>query len=652
MRLHQLLCICALVILAGCSRTGVPLSLSRVAHEADLKVLPDFNDYIDDGAVIILDHRTDRFAYNKFRLVPKRTEHSIIMYASERGNRWLTPAIRLDHGDELESFHARTILPGGKSVELSMTDLTPLHSAPDRGEFMKSRSLGFTFRDVVPGAILEYAYSVRSADEFSMIVVWDIDHAIPCLRSRYSLQIPENMSRGEDLQWLARDRSLDLTPVMKWRISDTGPNMLYLDWVLSDLPALVHEPCMPPPDEVRRYAVIGLKPKSWTDYVEWYLSQVGSGHDASGEIVDLAREINMDRLVKREKIRNVYNYTQRNYRYVDVDMGDSGIVPNQIEDIVERKYGDCKDMTALNIALLTGLRVTAYPALVDWRVRRELNANIASPRFDHLLTYAKDDQGNEFWLDSSAGMCPLGIVNPNLTRVPALVIKPDGGFFIKRIPANGRESCAIDRTVHVDIDGQGQLSGFVKVRYSGLQAMILRNRFGSITGSNLQDAVLGQLGVNDLQLEIHDFRCGDMREISDSLHVDFNWSIRNRDKSVGQCAIPAEFLRLWDPLPDFDPVIRHNPVRLPYPILIRDVMELDWSGTNYELSAPPTSPALEYGFGSLACAMTWIGTEGIVRHTQLHINDITIGRDGFESFANLCTAIAQLNKETIVLTAE
>lgn len=92
---------------------------------------------------------------------------------------------------------------------------------------------------------------------------------------------------------------------------------------------------------------------------------------------------------------------QDRIRYVALAMGAGGLVPADVATTWSRRYGDCKAKTAMLIALLTALGVTAEPVLVSSRMGDGLDERLPMVgAFDHVLVRA-DIAGRSYWLDGT-----------------------------------------------------------------------------------------------------------------------------------------------------------------------------------------------------------------------------------------------------------
>ncbi len=92
-------------------------------------------------------------------------------------------------------------------------------------------------------------------------------------------------------------------------------------------------------------------------------------------------------------------FVQKEIRYFGTEFGPNSHRPAAAEKVLEQRFGDCKDKTALLIALLSRLEIRAAPVLISIGMRGETVDRLPSPLdFDHVI--AKVDLGaTTYWLD-------------------------------------------------------------------------------------------------------------------------------------------------------------------------------------------------------------------------------------------------------------
>lgn len=97
-------------------------------------------------------------------------------------------------------------------------------------------------------------------------------------------------------------------------------------------------------------------------------------------------------------------WVQDRVRYFAIALGPHSHAPYDLDEIVRRRYGDCKDKARLLIGLLGALGIEAWPALVDVDFGARLADFHPSPfAFDHVVVVARPDgpRGRRVWIDAT-----------------------------------------------------------------------------------------------------------------------------------------------------------------------------------------------------------------------------------------------------------
>jgi len=86
------------------------------------------------------------------------------------------------------------------------------------------------------------------------------------------------------------------------------------------------------------------------------------------------------------RIDRAVRFVQDDIRYLGLEMGPHSHQPHPPADTLERRFGDCKDKSALLVAILHRLGVRARPALVSTRAGQTLDERLPTMfAFDHAI---------------------------------------------------------------------------------------------------------------------------------------------------------------------------------------------------------------------------------------------------------------------------
>ncbi|SNS84504.1 Tetratricopeptide repeat-containing protein [Azospirillum sp. RU38E] len=119
---------------------------------------------------------------------------------------------------------------------------------------------------------------------------------------------------------------------------------------------------------------------------------------------DLWAEINRIKAASNDPVKRTeaaLALVQQQIRYVALVMGTGRVLPADAQLTWSRRFGDCKGKTALLLALLRELGVTAEPVVVQTRMGDGLDQRIPMLSwFDHVLVRATI-AGKSYWLDGT-----------------------------------------------------------------------------------------------------------------------------------------------------------------------------------------------------------------------------------------------------------
>lgn len=110
---------------------------------------------------------------------------------------------------------------------------------------------------------------------------------------------------------------------------------------------------------------------------------------------------------REQTIRELLKRLHREIRYTGVEFGEAALIPNTPAETMKRKYGDCKDKSALLIAMLRAAGIPASMALLS--TGPGLDVDPALPgigEFDHAIVYVPGE--NPYWIDATDELAGLG----------------------------------------------------------------------------------------------------------------------------------------------------------------------------------------------------------------------------------------------------
>lgn len=314
---------------------------------------------------------------------------------SVEGNSTVT--VNFDPEFQTVAFHTLTVQRGDKTRQLlDLSDFSLYRAETDRDNLIYNGTLQLSYivPDLRVGDILDYSYSIVGKNpaigpHFSEHL--QHEYAIPVRFLRDRLIFPQ-------------DYRIKMTPLAGGappERSIVGQDAVY-SWVARDVPArLVEEE--QPGDTISYAGTTVSSFESWQEVGRYFAPFYAVTGPKSERITEIAAQIRNDHAGGPERLRAALGFVQREIRYLGIELGAGGYIPRPAQKVLDRRFGDCKDMVVLLTTLLDALDIDAAPLLVNSGTRggvAQLGPTYAA--FDHVIVMARLD-GESYFLDPTRG---------------------------------------------------------------------------------------------------------------------------------------------------------------------------------------------------------------------------------------------------------
>jgi cellulose synthase operon protein C len=404
----------------------------------------------DDGgdAVVLLDRRVVRVHQN-----------GLAQTFAQR-----LVAIRTDHGaEDNKEFYVR-YTPGSEDVEIRQARVyrrgaggaLEVMEAADRddedlsepwyGLYYDNRAEVVRFEGLRAGDVLEVQYVVEDvsaenqmADYFGDLQT--IAEAIPKRLWEYTLIAPA-----------ARPiyANTPQAPRLTTKTEEHGGERV-TTYAVRDVATIESEPAMPGLAEVAPYLHVSTY-ASWDDVGKWYWRLVEEQLAPDDELRRAAHAAVSAKAPELERVRAIHELVVTGTRYVGLEFGIHGYKPYKVTQVLERRFGDCKDKASLMVALLREVGVDSELVLVRTRRGGLVDRAPASLAiFDHAITYVPD---LDLYLDGTAEFSGMTELPAQDQGVMVLRVGPRGAH-LAETPVLPSTANRVDRSWRVDLDARG-----------------------------------------------------------------------------------------------------------------------------------------------------------------------------------------------------
>lgn len=186
------------------------------------------------------------------------------------------------------------------------------------------------------------------------------------------------------------------------KITENGSTVTY-SWHLENVYKISDsESYLPPPNPENVASTAEFSSiKDWSDISKWCYSLIQRNLTINRQIEEAVKEAIKGKAAVKDKVRAILEYIQDNFRYVSMSFGDNSLVPHPTDSVFKNKYGDCKDLSLLCMAMLKAAGVKADIALFN----DEFSIN--DPQYDlpipslfsHVLLLTEDQKEGDFYID-------------------------------------------------------------------------------------------------------------------------------------------------------------------------------------------------------------------------------------------------------------
>lgn len=173
------------------------------------------------------------------------------------------------------------------------------------------------------------------------------------------------------------------------------------------------------------------KMEDWSGLASWQYELNKGRNELPEEFKSKIRSMVMDVDSPYEKIKILYSYLQKNYRYVSIQLGIGGWQTMKADQVVDYSYGDCKALTNLMQAMLETIGIPSnYTLVFAGSDVDDIETDLPSNQFNHVILQVPMNE-NPVWLECTSNLLPAGYLGDFTKNRHVLVTNAEGGFLTK-----------------------------------------------------------------------------------------------------------------------------------------------------------------------------------------------------------------------------
>ncbi|WP_177761089.1 DUF3857 domain-containing protein [Flavobacterium sp. I3-2] len=387
--------------------------------------------------------------------------------------------------------------------------------------------------------------------------------------------------------------------------------------------------------------------KNWNEFAIWYNSNFLEGIDELPKTtVTKIRTLTQNANSEVEKVRIVFEYVQKNTRYVSIQTGIGGWKPFSATEVDKVKYGDCKALTNYTKALLKAIGITSYYTVLFASEKiKDINEEIIGMQGNHvILSYPHQD--GFIFLESTDQNVPFGYLSSMTDNRKVLLISEDGTQIVKT-QSFKQEDNRIDANFTIDLSNVNEVITNAEINYNG----VFYNDIFSLNTQNknqVTDFIQNQFAV------FKDLKVLDSQFENDKNNISYKEKVTLISSFTGSKA-GSDFLISVNPF--FKTIIvpknvknrtsgfqipRNKKISITTKYILPD---------NLKISFLPESEKIDSIFGEYQIEFIQNGTELLVKlHYVENVGNYS--KEEFQRFRNFASQVEKSDNSKFILTQQ
>jgi len=308
-----------------------------------------------------------------------------------------------------------------------------------------------------------------------------------------------------------------------------------ITYTFTNIPAMKHEENSPGPTYIYPHLLILCKSaatggkqityfNTLADQYAWYRELVKNVGGNEAVIKEKAKELTAGLTADMDKIKAIFYYVQDNIRYIAFEDGLAGFKPEKADEVLRKKYGDCKGMANLTKALLVS---QGFDARLCWLGTKHIAYDYQTPSMavDNHMICGLNYKGKTYYLDATESY--LGL-NEYAERIQGRqVLMEDGDkYLLNKIPYALPLQNATNEVSKLSVNGTS-LVGKVNFVWKGEEKESILSGLNSIKLENTDKAMVKYLADDNLDYTVNNLKLSSTANPDKDLTATFDLDHKN-----------------------------------------------------------------------------------------------------------------------------
>jgi transglutaminase-like putative cysteine protease len=270
--------------------------------------------------------------------------------------------------------------------------------------------------------------------------------------------------------------------------------------------------------------------ESVKDLYGWYRTVCDSIGNQPSELKQQVNALTSGKKTDLEKIEAIFYWVQDNIRYIAFENGIMGFRPDAAQNVLKKKYGDCKGKANL---LKEMLKLAGYDARLTWIGTSDLPYDYSLPSLsvDNHMICTVMLNGKRYFLDGTEEYIALNDYAQRLQGKQVL-IEDGNNYILDRIPVFPAERNKIKEVTQMSIVAD-TIKGKSAVEYNGEAKIYTQMAYASTRNENKTEALGTFLKNDNGNIELSNIKTPDFTDRQKPLQITYDFKANNEVTTAG-----------------------------------------------------------------------------------------------------------------------
>jgi uncharacterized protein DUF3857/transglutaminase superfamily protein len=482
---------------------------------------------------------------------------------------------------------------------------------------------------------------------------------------KYTLFFPDWMPQGREKLSVEKSSFTIVCPAeykLRYKSSHytgeptitTDNNKKLYSWSVNNLPAVIKEVYAPRMDEITTKVITGPSDfqvgnyvgnmVSWQDFGK-FIYALKDGRDQLPENVKQTVHLIADRISDpKKKIEALYEYMQKNTRYISIQLGIGGWQPFDASYVATKGYGDCKALTNYMYSILKEVGIPSnYTLIHAGELEKYFDEDFPSSQFNHVIL-SVPLSADTMWLECTSQTVPAGYLGSFTCDRYALMIDQNGGKLVRTPTYSLNDNLQLRKTT-AKLDDAATLSVKCVTTYRAEQQDDLHGMIHYLTKDKIKEQL--QKDLDFATYDVVNFEYKEEKSAMPLLTESLDLSISNYASLTGKrlFIMPNVMTRRSAKLKADEE--RKYDIEMLYPYIDKDSVELEVPA-GFEVESAPAAVTLDNKFGHYASSVKVEGNKIYYYREMQHYTGRFPAKD-YSALVSFYDAIYKADRNRVVL---